>query len=247
MLPLSHTYVSTKVSGKNTPLLILGSILPDIATTSAQQIGRDKIHNSPKELSEFININHPELSDLALGVCLHSQVGRGADFYSDDMEVGYAKIEGEKISADVADLLEIPKGDISLVLAHNFIELAIDLHLYQNQIEIWNTYKRGLEEIAEKFTGISQCLGKYLELDADTIKKELNSLVVYYSPDKFISKESAISKGILPFIKLKFKKDVSGDKALIILNKALEITEPTYLQFLDYATEQVRKNIISKP
>ena len=244
MLPLAHTYVSTKATGKTTPLLIFGSILPDIATVSSQHFDRDKIHNSPRELFEFIKSNYPDLLDLALGVRLHSQIDKGADFYTDDWDIGYAYLNGKNISNDVADMLGLPNGKISAVLAHNFIELAIDLHLYQNQIEIWNTYKRGLEEITKNFSEISQCLGSYLELDANIIIQELNGLIIFYSPDKFISKESAITKGTLPLIKLRLNKDVSKEKALAILNKALEITKSTYQQFLDNTVTEVRKNIL---
>jgi hypothetical protein len=70
----------------------------------------------------------------------------------------------QNISNDVADLLGIPNGEVGATLAHNFIELAIDLHLYQNQIEIWNIYKSGLEEVTNNFAEISQCLGSYLGL-----------------------------------------------------------------------------------
>jgi len=246
MLPLSHTYVSIKVTNKKSPLLIFGSILPDIATTSAQQIGRDKIHNSPKELYDFININYPQLIDLGLGIKLHSQVDGGADFYSDDLQVGYAKLEGEKISADVADLLEVPKGDVSLVLAHNFIEMAVDLHLYQNNRDIWNTYDLAIEKVKIDLPRIAECLGCYLNMEQSLILNELNNLVMFLNPQSIISKEIAVEKIALPLIKLRFKKDVSVKKALEIADRALIITKPSYKEFLDNAVIEVRKNILGK-
>jgi hypothetical protein len=246
MLPLSHTYVSTKVTGLKSPLLIFGSILPDIATTSSQQIGRDKIHNSPRELYKFIAEKYPELTDLALGVRLHSQVDGGADFYSDDMQVGYAKLEGEKISTEVAELLGIPKGDASLLLAHNFIEMAVDLHLYKNSRYIWESYIDAIESVKTEFPVIAKCLGEYLEIDQDLVLTELNNLIVFLDPKSVVSKEMAVQKIALPLIKLRFQKDVSYQSALDVVNKALTITEPSYKGFLNRAVTEVKKNIYSK-
>lgn len=244
MLPLSHTYVSTKATGRNTPLLILGSILPDISTTSSQQIGRDSIHNSPDEFNNFINTKFPQLTDLGLGVRLHSQVNKGADFYSDDLEVGYAKLEGAKISGDVADLLGIPDGDISLVLAHNFIEMAVDLHLYENQNDIWKVYKKGIDAVKPKLPAVAEGMSEYLKLDQPLVLRELNNLISFLSPENLTSKEIAVEKVALPLIKLRFNKDVSTEKTLSIAEKALTITKATYKEYLDNATLEVQKNII---
>ena len=244
MLPLSHTYVSTKATGKNTPLLILGSILPDISTTSSQQIGRDSIHYSPEEFNKFIQTKYPQLNDLGLGVRLHSQVNRGADFYSDDLKIGYAKIEGAKISAEVADLINIPNGDISLVLAHNFIEMAVDLHLYENQREIWDIYYEGIEKVKIDLNPVSECMGKYLKLEQGLILKELHNLIDFLSPSNLISKEIAVQKVALPLINIRFNKNVSVVKTLDIAEKALQITKPTYLAYLNNAVIAVKKNIL---
>lgn len=244
MLPLAHTYVSTKAANRKNPLLILGSILPDIATTSSQQIGRDMIHNSPVELFNFIKSNYPALIDLGWGVRLHSQVNRGADFYTDDFDTGYAYIYGREISKDVAILLSTPHDQSCLVLAHNFIELAIDLHLAKSNKQITDAYKLGIENSKKEFATISECLGNYLSLDSATVSTEIDKLVSFLDIKNIESKELAIKKLILPLIKLRYKNDVSEEKALEILDKALELTEPTYQDFLDKTVIEVRKNIL---
>jgi len=244
MLPLSHTYVSTKATNRRTPLLILGSILPDIATTSEQQIGRDQIHNSPKEFANFIEQNYSNLSDLGLGVRLHSQIDGGADFYSDDTNVGYAVLEGAKISEDVASLLEIPDGNVSLVLAHNFIEMAVDLYLYQNQREVWNIYNSGIKDVKTKMPQVAKCISSYMNLDKSVVSNEISNMINFLHPNNFCSIKNAVEKIALPLIKLKFKKEVSIDKALKITEKSLDITKSTYLSYLDNAVIGVKTNIL---
>ena len=244
MLSLSHTYVSTKVVGKNTPLLILGSILPDISTTSLQQIKRDKIHNAPEEFNNFIKENYPQLNDLGLGVRLHSQVNKGADFYSDNLEDGYAKIEGAKISSEIADLINVTDGNDSLELAHNFIEMAVDLHLYENHREVWNMYKEAIENVKNDLSTVANCMSDYLKLEKSLVLKELNNLITFLSPYNLTSKEIAVEKLSIPLIKLRYNKEVSIEKTLIIAEKALTITKPTYKAYLDDAVTKVRKNIL---
>ncbi len=244
MLPLSHTYISTKTTGRHSPLLILGSILPDISTTSAQQIGREQIHNSPRAFADFIGQYFPTLKDLGLGVRLHSQVDGGADFYSDDLKVGYAKLEGMKIATEVASLLEIPNGDISLVLAHNFIEMAVDLHLYQNQREIWDIYNSELGNVKTEIPQIAKCMADYLHLEEPIITKEIFNLIDFLQPNNLISKEVAVERVALPLIRLRFNKEVSRDKTLKIAEEALNITKPTYISYLDSAVIEVKRNIL---
>jgi hypothetical protein len=244
MLPLSHTYVSTKATGRSTPLLILGNILPDICTTSSQQISRDSIHNNPEEFNHFIKDRYPKLSDIGLGVRLHSQVNKGEDYYSDDLKVGYAKIEGAKISSECANLIDVPVGEISLALAHNFIEMAVDLHLYKEYIEVWNLYKEALENIKAELPVVAECMSIYLKLEKLLLMKELDNLIALLDPYNLTTKEVAVENLALPIIKLRFGKEVSREKALVIAEKALTITKPTYKAYLDYVVIEVRKNIL---
>lgn len=243
MLPLSHTYVSTKVTGKKTPLLILGSVLPDIATTSSQQIVRQQIHDSPTQFNTFVTSNYPQLLDLSLGVSLHSPINGGADFYSDDTKTGYAKIEGKKISQQVADLLEVQDGDISFILAHNFIEMAVDLHIYNNHREIWEIYNEGMENVQNDLMVVSNCLADYLNMEEAVILTEINNLMDMLGAKNLTSVNNMIDFVAIPLIKVRLNKDISTPKAIEIAEQALRITEGSYKEFLDNAVIGVKKNI----
>jgi len=244
MLPLAHTYISTRATEMETPLLILGSILPDIATTSRQQIDRERIHNNPNEFEAFVKEKYPQFSDLSLGVRLHSQANGGVDFYSDDLTVGYAKLEGAKISKDVADLLGIEKGDISLLIAHNFIEMAVDLHICQNQRDIWELYSKTLDLVKVDFNQIANCLADYLKADPTEMLKELGVLVNVLGPDKMVSIAAAVDKGAVPMLESRFNKKLDRTKIVEITTKALDITAPTYKDFLDNTVVLVKQNIL---
>ncbi len=239
MFAISHIYVSTKVTGKSSPLLIIGSILPDLATISSEgDLIREKIHNSPMEFFTFVDSKYNHLIDLAIGVRLHSQVGRGADFYSDDERVGYALIEGQKVNADVAKLLNTEEGKISLVLAHNFIEAAVDLNLLGSHPHLLTVYRQGIEQ--SDLQEIASCLSDYLEKEDGLIYNELKNFIDFANPKHFASAEAIVDGIFLPFIRLKFGKDVDRQKASAVVHKAKTITKGTYLNFLETAVENMR-------
>jgi len=83
MLPLAHIYVSTKVTERKNPHLLTGSVIPDISLTSSGYISKENFHDTPKKFYNFVKSNYPKFTDFALGVSLHSYVGRGADYYCD--------------------------------------------------------------------------------------------------------------------------------------------------------------------
>jgi hypothetical protein len=122
--------------------------------------------------------------------------------------------------------------------------MAVDLHLYENQREIWNIYKEGIEKVKTEFPLVSTCMGKYLKLDQNLVLNELQNLIDFLNPYNLTSKEIAVEKVALPLIKIRFRKNVSTDETLKIAGKALEITKLTFSAYLDNAVVEVRKNIL---
>ena len=238
MFPLSHVYVSTKVMGRKSHLLVFGSILPDVSWSSRSAIGRDQIHYAPKKFYEFVIENFPDLKDLGIGVRLHSQIDKGADYYSDDEMVGFAKIEGKKIQEEVAKLLDIQDPVASLVVAHNFIEAGVDLNVRENFLDVWELYKRVMAEVDLK--SISQCLAKYLDLKENIVLDELNEFCQFVSPQHLSTLESMVQGMVVPMGKVRWNKEVDAKAAEEILKKAKQIVENRFREFLDGAADQMK-------
>lgn len=239
MLPLSHIYVSTKVTKRKSPLLVFGSVLPDVSWTSTSEIGRDQIHYAPKELYEYVAKNCSQLMDLALGIRLHSNVDKGADYYSDDLEIGFAKVEGRKIESKTANLLGEEKSEKSLVLAHNFIEASVDMLLNESRPEILELYRKSVESI--DLDEISLCLSKYLHLDKEVVSSEIGKFLNIVGPIAYVSKESFVDR-MLILVKQRRGKDVDRDKTEKILQEAVELMKDKYQGYLDNAIENMRKD-----
>ncbi len=237
MLPLSHIFVATEVTKRKAPLLVFGSVLPDVSWTSKSEIGRDQIHYAPRELYEYIHKNNPELIDFALGVKLHSNVDKGADYYSDDTETGFAKVEGRKIEDDVSKLLDEEKGERTLVTAHSLIEVSVDMLLNKAKPEILSLYKDSIKEI--NFPEISLCLSHYLNLTQQTVSSEIASFLNFVGPEAYLSKETLLDKLIILLSQRRGKK-VDRKETERILEKAIGIMKNKYVNYLENAINNIK-------
>lgn len=263
MGPLSHVYVSTKVTGKLTPLLIFGSTLPDISWGSSNQFGKEKIHYAPKEFYQFIKHRYPNMLDLGVGVRLHTSVEHGADYYSDDRKEGFAYSMAPALAEQVADLLELKtKGvaipwkyglkinsnsligrwkkandTIALVLAHNFVEAGVDLNLLENKQSLVKHYKEGLAKLdLEKIVLLlADCLQVKVSIVAQEIQRFIKMISYSTTNIEVIAKETAV-----PLLTTMFGREPDSKKIANILLKAKNITKPNYLVWLDGAAKQMK-------
>lgn len=238
MLPLGHTYISMNVTGRKDALLLFGSVLPDIAATSKGNLSRDEIHDSPQKFYAFVEGNYPEYKDLALGSMLHVGVGKGADFYTDDFETGFAYVNGKHLNVKVADLLQIEPNEVSRVPSHNFIEGALDYLLATTSPEIVTNYKESQEAI--KPEDVSSVLAEYLQYSKTEVGKELESFKRIFDYRYLTTKEGLTDGIVIPLIKLRMNKDVDREKVMGILDEAVELIEGKYMDFLEHTVREMK-------
>lgn len=228
MFPLSHIYVATEVLGCKSPLLILGSILPDINSTSQGRIARGKIHDAPNDFFKFIQTWYPDFLDLAKGVNLHSGVDKGADHYSDDNETGFATVEGKRVSDKVAKLLGEDINKSVFVLAHNFIEAALDIHLARSHPQIVDMYEENIPKVG--LLQVADCLSAYLQQNSNEIFVELQMMLKMLASKNLVSPQAVAENLIVPFQALR-NKIVNQKDTQSIVEEAIKITEPSYEEF----------------
>lgn len=248
MFPLAHIYVSTEVTGKKSDLLVFGSILPDISVTSKNELGKDEIHYSPVRFLNFIELEYRDLYDLAVGVKLHSNINKGADFYSDDNSFGYAKTKGRQIKGEVVRFLGVSGEKKSLILAHSFIEATVDLNLKDSHPHLISIYEHSITNC--NLQRITTCLSEYLNKDRKLIYAELRNLVKTLNPQHFSSSKTLVERLVIPLIELRFGKKATPKKAYDIINKAKSLTRRTYLDFLENTVKKMRisfPELISRP
>lgn len=238
MFPLSHIYVATKVTGRKNDLLVLGSIIPDLAWFSIPL--RDAVHNTPQEFWQFVQNRFPLDLDLALGVKLHSQVNHGADFYSDDLKTGYAKVKGRKILKEVKRVLQIEGSDHALVLAHNFIEAALDLNIQETDPRINMIYAQALND--QSLSRVAEIVGKFLSQPAELVLAEIKKLVYIDSPRNLSSPELLIDNAFLPWLEAEEKKKFNRGEILNLLTRSQDLIRPTFLEFFEEVITKLKKD-----
>ncbi|PIS14780.1 hypothetical protein COT64_00800 [Candidatus Shapirobacteria bacterium CG09_land_8_20_14_0_10_39_12] len=236
MFPLSHIYVSTKVAEKESDLLVLGSVIPDLAWFSESL--RNVLHNTPSEFWDFVKDKYPDSLDLALGVKLHSQINKGADYYSDDDETGYAKVNGRKIIKIVTKALGIEEGQQALVLSHNFIEAAIDLLLAESVPSLPKVYRRAIDSEANHQAAI--VVSAFLDKEVALVDAEMKKLFDFLSPENISFLMGVCSNAVAPFLERTLGKKLNLKQILNVLKKSKELINDSYLSFLNETVKKMK-------
>ena len=131
MYPLTHVYFAHKVLGHIDDATILGSIFPDMVILCG--IPWNESHRLGQTLwPHFKNAADP-MVPFVMGIITHGIEPRGLDYYSDEQygvfEKGYCFEKARPLVKQVIEALNIPPEN-GLWKAHNFIEMGIELYIY---------------------------------------------------------------------------------------------------------------------
>jgi len=238
MLPLSHTYISINVVGRKDPFLLVGSVIPDITTTSKGVIKRDLIHNSPFDFYNFVKENYPKALDLGLGLLLHCEQSKGADYYSDDFEIGYAYLNGKILDAEVKRMFGVDDSEDQHVFSHNLIEIALDLLIGKEFPNTADAYVDAQNSLDKKL--LVEILSSYLKQNADVIEKEIDNFMSTLSKDNLLDKDKMIEEVTLPLVKMRMDSDIRKEDVMRLIDRALEIIQDTHKDFLNTVVKEMK-------
>ena len=239
MFPLVHIYTATIVSKKRTPLLVIGSVLPDMVWVDRKTFFPEKLHDDINDFYSFLEAGNKDMLDLALGMKLHSNKV-GADKYSHFYNGGYSYVKGKELIPDLKRLINSNEDKKISDLSHNFIEAALDLNLQKVDSEILELYKNSLSKV--DVDKISKVLSEFSKVDYPIVFKAVQILFNLVNPDDLVS-DKKFTKEILPkIIELSFGKDVNSEEVLKILQKAVEISGVDYREFFNEMISEMKKD-----
>jgi hypothetical protein len=236
MMSLAHIHVAKTVMNSENPLLIYGSFFPDFFYPARFQEAR-RIHETPLEFQEFIAAKHPELMQLAIGVCLHCAESKGLDFYSHTQyknhREGYSNIHNKKLSDFITTTLGTLEPGLYHVVYHGSREFAIDLLLKdQALVEL-------LAESIKKLPvdNVSVAVAEYLNIDVNYVKEKITKF-------NKIFLEKPYDMNLMVFVtndncELFFNTILDEEKLNAVFNQAIDIVQEDYEEFLDYAIEKI--------
>lgn len=243
MFTLTHVYIATQVVKKKTPLLVIGSILPDFVWVSRVELLYENLHNDIEDFYVSVNGSDEEMLDLALGMKLHSNKV-GADLYSHFYKGGYSYKKGKVLLPDIKELTSSEDEKKMADLSHTFIEASLDLHLLNDKPEILEIYKKFSREI--DFDKIAKLLSDYSGIDQELISRDVKALFDLVKPENLVSKKTFAGKVLPTLIKVSFDKRVGEGEILPILEKALKLTKGDYKKFLSETISMMKKDFFGE-
>lgn len=149
MYPLTHLYFAQKVLGFLDDATVLGSVFPDMGVV----IGLDwnRSHTLGQELWQHFQGEKKDLLNFSLGVLTHGIEPKGLDYYSHkkyrDFERGYCFEKARPLVNGVIEACYLPSGD-GWWKAHNFVEMGIELYIYEKQPELLFLLQKALGNAA---------------------------------------------------------------------------------------------------
>jgi hypothetical protein len=183
MYPLTHLYFAEKVLGPLDDKIILGSIFPDM--TILIGIDWNRSHTLGLELWRHLREKNKSLINFSLGVISHGIDPKGLDYYSDEkyrnFEKGYCFEKARPLVKSVVDACYISSGD-GWWKAHNFIEMGIELYIYEKHPELLPLLRKSLANIV-LVRKLCQELSFILGKDEATLEK------IFFAFRKFIEEE----------------------------------------------------------
>lgn len=228
----THAYIASKLCKSEDSLLLIGSILPDIAVTKIiKWVGGLHGKRSVNNFSKFISKN-PSYDWVLKGVIAHNIVD---DFTHKNYQgkIGYAFQNNQELVKLVARHYGLDKK-AARGFAHNYIESGVDILLLQDRPIIQNKLKQALSRVNKK--KLAELLGSYFHIDQEKFYQSLTQFIILFTKYDF----SKVNNWVLFWKDLEILlslKDIGNQKRKELLNIGIDIVKNTYKEFLNYSTK----------
>jgi len=238
MYPLTHIYFAEKMLGFLDDAVVLGSIFPDVAILSG--IEWSESHTLGLSIWEKFRGKREELVHFSMGVITHGIKPKGLDYYSDekyrDFEKGYCFEKARPLVDAVVEVCNISPDD-GWWKSHNFVEMGIELYLYEKQPELLVFLKKALSN-NNLITILIDDLSPVLKKDRTKLEN------VFLTFRKFIEEEPLDAQALaLRYQKqIYFRHNIDSidlEKSRNIINRSKELIGVDIEEFFNEVKEQV--------
>lgn len=227
----THAFVAEKTYNSKSNLLVIGSILPDIAITKiiGWEEGLHGVENANK-FAGFLIKNNPSLKDLGKGVLSHCVL----DDYSHidyNGKAGYAYQNNKELVKLVKKFYKIDRKSAE-VKAHNYIESAVDILLLKKNPNIENEIKKSINELDKPQT--IKTVSKYFKIKNNKLEVAMET---YFN--LMIKNNLSNITGWLTFWEdleeaMNLRK-ITDQQKMELLNLSISIVAPSYEEFINFA------------
>jgi len=240
MKVLGHSYIATRAIDGNRQLLITGGLLPEMLPYIPNDVFEYKeLHEGGEKLLEYLDRNHSEKRDLALGLLSHGGEF-GADKFSKQSELLVAK-KRDRILREIseADAVSLETAKLRL---HNYVGLGIDWLLIQNEPGLVKEVQKVLRE--SDIEEISHLLAEGFEKDEAKVRVMIEALFrKIYRPEDITSVDGLARIWARQSAGLPEKDQVDIQKATKIIQECANLLEGKWKNYLASVVNSVRLNL----
>lgn len=198
-----------------------------------------ELHEGGKKLLKYLDKNHPEKRDLALGMLSHG-VEFGADKFIKELE-SFASQERQALLAKIMEADSINRK-FAEYRVHNFLGLGIDWLLIQNEPELVEEVQKILREVDIK--EISHLLAEGFGKDETKIKAMVETLFrKIYRPKDLASAEGLAQIWARQASCLPEKDKVNIQKASELIQICAKLLEEKWGKYLENIVNSVKLNL----
>lgn len=235
----AHAYVASRLHASEDSLLLIGSILPDIAIMKIIDWGNG-LHGkeNAKNFIKFIQVKNPNYLFLGKGVYTHSILDDISHLkYRDG--IGYAYQNNKELSKLVGQYYNEDE-EMAKRKAHNYMESGVDILLLKEHPEIQGSVEKALERI--NLSELSALLSLYFKIDKEKFKQAISQYFDILIKFDLRNKDNWIFfwKDLNKIMEL---KNIEDTKIKTLLDKSTDLTKDTYRDFLQYSISEGLKEI----
>lgn len=236
----THTYVASKLYKSNESLLLVGSILPDIAVTKViKWEGGLHGRESTDKFFQFIHQKYPDYLNLSKGVFTHSIVD---DFSHHNYQgkTGYAYQNNEELSKLVSKYYGLDE-EAARGKAHNYIENGVDILLLRENPTVQGQIRQAIKQTNRE--QLAQLLGQYFQIDQGKFLTALRQFFNLFTKYDFTKESSWVFlwSDLEELLSLRKTRDQDRQD---LLHKSIDIVKNNYKEFLNYSLLEGAKEII---
>ncbi len=226
----AHSFIASKLYKSEDPLLLIGSIIPDIAVVKI--ITWDKGLHGEKNVKKFRKFieKHLSFTNLLNGIIAHNILDNFTHIEY-HQKPGFAFQNTEKITKSVMKYYGLSKKRAKGI-THNYIESAVDILILKQHPKIQDNLKLAIKKTDKQI--LANLLGLYFHIDQYKFSDALTNFFDEFTKYDFSKEENWIYFwGDLE--KLLSLKDTKTKEREELLNQSLELVKNTYKDFIDYS------------
>ena len=237
MFPYTHICFAKDVLGDLNSEMVLGAIFPD--TVIAGFVEHSDTHQQCGELHRYFT-RLGIFEEFATAAVTHGTCPQGLDYYCDekyrDYAKGYAFEMARPLVNKVVKCCQLPEK-MGWWKAHNFIEMASELWLYQHRQDCHGFLARALDD-KDLILALSEVLAPFY--DISTVKMVMSFPIYgqYILTEEITPLKLAEKYSLQTTKKHGITIDVPG--AATVIEEAVDIVNQTLLDFWDSCKEEIK-------